>query len=130
MRRFEIRFEAYTNLSAHLERVRMWAERSEPVLGPKPAPPDMPTDDEVNALNGAVQLALSAGARDANMAVNKALSRFQYHVEEYRAVGQLGRSWDDNDPRSPRQKLDEAREEAFEVIARAQAVMNGELADL
>jgi hypothetical protein len=49
-RMFEARGVAYRGLLRELYRVRDWVHRTLPFLGPKPAPPEPPTDDDWNRM--------------------------------------------------------------------------------
>jgi hypothetical protein len=131
IRLFEARFEAYKAASIHLERFRQFAEWTEPVMGPMPEPPDLKPDETFTTLSGIVAITLSDAVRDAMQATTNTGAAFIYFVQEYRDTrDRPGTSWDPSDARSPREKMDEARQDVFNAITLAQDAMRDELANL
>ena len=58
-----------------------------------------------------------------------AAAAFNYSVEENRDSETIGKSWDESDERTPRKKLEGAREHATDAIKHAEKVMRDETRD-
>jgi hypothetical protein len=131
-RQFQARFDAYKEASTHLERIRQYVEWTEPVIGPKPRPPDIQPDDAFTSLSGVVAVTLSDEVRHAMQASSEAASAFIFAVEEFRDSrdNPAYTPWDPSDKRSAAQKMQDARSSAFAAIRKAQDVMRDELAEL
>jgi hypothetical protein len=117
------RRDAYVQLAAFLERMRLWAYRTEPFMGPQPDPPTQASDDEWTRLSG---LAAVAGSLDVQSKMNGASKRlrdFEIAVLHYRT----GR---DERFVETRRQMEDARQAAFAAITEVQEAMRDELANL
>jgi hypothetical protein len=124
------RLDAYADLSAFLERERLYIERTEPqiVVGEGQAPPDPLSDEEWIKLRGRVSV---GGSATVEAAVEEAQTRahgFAGAVLSYRGIVQEGGNA--IQVNQSREQMDRARRRAIEVIEDAQRVMRDELADL
>lgn len=127
----EQRFAAYREIARLLERQRLFLIRTEPILGPKPDPPQPLDDDEWSAVSGLAAVSPSQDVLTALKEAAQKTSDFEIAVSTYRrvearpAVSQRG-----DDAMDARLGMDEARDRALGAIAEAQRTMREELAKL
>jgi hypothetical protein len=126
----EQRRAAYVEISRLLERQRLFLVRTEPFLGPKPAPPPPLNDEDWSAVSGQAAVSPSQEVRSLLSEAAERTTKFEYAVHDYRQEEARPRAAPDEAGKSPRQTMDEARDRALKSITAAQERMRKELEGL
>jgi hypothetical protein len=130
----EQRFAAYREISRLLERQRLYLDRTEPVLGPKPAPPPPLDDEEWATVSGLAAISPSEGVLAALEDASQKTRDFDIHAFTYRQIrARPSAARVNEDPEEEgkaRVSMDTARDHALGAITEAERAMRDELAAL
>jgi hypothetical protein len=102
------------------------------MLTPSAAPPEpMEPNEAWIEIGSTIAIAASNEVQASMQAAIDAQRGFLYAIEEYRArLTDPTSDWEPNNPKSPAEKLQDARIGTLDAIKAAQTVMRDELADL
>jgi hypothetical protein len=124
------RLDVYAELSAYLERERLYIERTEPkaTIGGGQDPPDPLDEEDWLKMIGRVAIAGSDEVETAIKNAQQGASKFAGALGVHLAMARQGGT--PIQQSEARQQMDDARDRAVAVIEEAQRVMRDELANL
>ena len=112
----------YYEVGGALETWRLYVQRTHPVFGPLPPPPDGPSDDELTKLEAQLAIGGSTAAGQRVRETSAALRKFEVAAGQYQSLREHNENWTD-----AWQAMDAARILVYEAINRAEATMHEEV---
>lgn len=122
-RLFDRRAEAYEGLLRQLQRALLTVDRTHPIVGPKPPPPDPPTDEEWGAMLARVAVLGSEELMDAFELFVSKVNQFHIYASTYTRVRDQGASIGDTT-----KQMERFRVEARQALTATEKRMREELA--
>jgi len=121
-RLFERRAAAYTDLLAACQRLMQYVERTEPIWGPGPEPPEPPSDEEQRELDARVGAFVSRQVDEQLNAFRTTIVDFHDHVIAYREARDTSHTTAEHGT-----KMHAARDEARRKMRLLEATVRDEL---
>jgi hypothetical protein len=130
----EQRFVAYREIARLLERQRLYLVRTEPIIGPKPEPPQPLEDEEWAEVSGLASISPSPEVLAALEEAAQKTSDFEIHAFTYRRINARPSAArvneDPEEELKARLSMDTARDHALDAITEAERSMREDLAKL